>query len=184
MPAVLPDVAAAIVRLSRAVGVIEHQSIAFRPVPGLPLVAFAKHCAHETREWFAVLDEDAAAVAARIEAGDLTPDDAFACLYDDAATGEIAAWAAAALGAVIFEPDGENGSTAVHPCAAALTAACAEGRLLGWCAEGYAVGVTVPAEHPDAARVILAPLGYVLRAERPAEQAAVGAVRQTWIFSL
>lgn len=178
------DVAAVIVRLSRAVGVIEHQTIAFRPVPGLPLIAFARQCSREGRDWFAVLDEDAAAVAARIEAGDLSPDEAFAHLYDGAATGEIAAWAARALGFPIFEPDGENGSTVAHPCGDTLTAACADGFLLGWTADGYsyALGVTVPAEHPDAARAILAPLGYVLCDERTAEQAAVGAVRQTWDF--
>jgi len=185
MPAVLPDVAAAIVRLSRAAGILR-PPVTFRPVPGLPLIAFDIHGANgfeEQREWYVVPVADAVAVVDLAEAGTLDPYEIAPFLYDKHAQGVTAEQAAAALGIVVFHFDDTTTEThAAHPCAADLNAACDAGHLRGWAAYGYALGVTVPAEHPDAAREILAPLGYVLRAERPAEWCPAGTTRQSWIF--
>lgn len=185
MPAVLPEVVTAIIRLSRAAG-IARPPVTFRPVPGLPLVVFDLTAAAfpvDRREWYAVPVNDAAAVAAWVEAGTLTPDEIASALCEYHVQGEAAEQAAVALGMVIFHLDEGTAETlTAHPCAAALAAACEAGRLLGWIADGYALGVTIPAEHPDAAREILAPLGYVLRAERPAEWCPAGTTRQSWIF--
>lgn len=184
MSAVLPDVAAVIVRLSRAAGIVT-PPVPLLPVPGLPVIVFGLSTAHgdEQREWYAVPVDAAARVAALVADGTLAPDEIVDYLYDDQLIGDDTVRASAALGRPLhyFHEEGAETIT-VHPCAAALTAACEAGRLLGWCAYGYALGVTVSAEHPDAAREILAPLGYVLRAVRRAEACPAGTVRQTWIF--
>lgn len=187
MSAVLPDVAAVIVRLSRAAGIVK-PPVPLLPVPGLPVIAFGLNttwCGAERCEWYAVPVDAAARVAALVADGTLAPNKIIDDLYDDHLIDDDIVRASAALGRPLryFHEEGAETIT-VHPCAAALTAACEAGRLLGWCAEGYsyALGVTVPAEHPDAAREILAPLGYVLRAEQPALACPAGAVRQTWIF--